>query len=81
MRERMKMAKPPFVMSKYLNKESLYKDKADYYQKRCREAETLLEQLRDRCMDELADPEDVSEIAEATDYIRTAFDDDRLMVG
>jgi hypothetical protein len=75
------MAKPPFVMSKYLTKEALYKDKADYYQERCNNAEVLLEQLRDRCMDELADPEDVSEVIGATDHIRAAFDDDRLMVG
>ena len=72
------MAKPPFVMSKYMAKEDLYKDKADYYQTRCRKAEVLLEQLRDRCIDELADPEDISEVVGATDHIKAAFDDDRL---
>lgn len=75
------MAKPPFVMSKYLNKESLYRDKADYYQKRCYEAEALLEQLLNRCMTELADPKDVSEITGASNHIKAAFDDDRLMIG
>lgn len=75
------MAKPPFVMSKYVTKEDLFRDKADYYQKRCREAEVLLERLRDRCMDELADPEDVGEILSATDHLKEAFDDERLMFG
>ena len=45
------MAKPPFVMSKYMSKEELYKDKADYYQTRCRKVEVLLKQLRDQCID------------------------------
>ena len=75
------MAKPPFVMSKYLSKEDLYKDKAEYYRMRCSRAEQLLEQLRDRCVDEIADPEDVSEIAGATQHIKEAFDDDRAIIG
>jgi len=68
-------------MSKYLNKEDLYKDKADYYQERCRNAEILLERLRDRCMDDMADPEDVGEIAVATDHLKSAFVDDCIITG
>jgi predicted transcriptional regulator len=79
--EIIEMAKPPFVMSKYLTKESLYKEKAEYYQERCRNAEALLEQLMDRCKDEIADPEDISEIGAATSHIQAAFDDDRWMIG
>jgi len=75
------MANPPFVMSKYLSKEDLYKDKAEYYRLRCAKAEQLLQQLRDRCFDEMADPEDVSEIVSATAHIKGFFDDDRLMIG
>lgn len=49
----MKMSKPPFVMSKYLSKEDLYKDKADYYQERCKNAEIVLEKLLDLGLDEI----------------------------
>ena len=33
------MNKPPFVMSKYINKETLYKEKAEYYLDRCGQLE------------------------------------------
>jgi len=58
----MSMANPPFTMSKYIKAEDLYKDKAEYYQERCRNAEIALKELLNLAVDELSDPEDCSQV-------------------
>ena len=41
------MSKPPFVMSKYMNKEDLYREKAEYYLDRSEQLEvTVLELIQ-----------------------------------